>query len=94
MATGSTARSHVDPSSPLPALQWFYRREADVLQCRLSLTADCSAYQLRVFALPARRGSGSELFDDAISAFQRQGRLEQDLLADGWVLDRFERVGC
>jgi hypothetical protein len=72
-------------------LRWSYRRDGQVLTCALALTPDCSAYELRISPARPPLGLVTELFDDAICAFQRQVTLERALLADGWTLDGFEQ---
>jgi hypothetical protein len=99
MAGAQSARTD-PPSQPVPqngdrsgrTLRWRYRRDGEVLTCALALTSDSSAYQLQVY--PARSPAGllSELFDDAISAFQRQVTIERMLLEEGWTLEQFEHV--
>lgn len=87
------------PRQPIPldrergvrTLRWCYSRDGEVLTCALALTSDCTAYELRVtppFGAPA---AGAELFDDAISAFERQAAIERALIAQGWSLEQFER---
>ncbi|MGE0449611.1 MAG: hypothetical protein AB7Q29_08510 [Vicinamibacterales bacterium] len=93
MATASTAAA--GPSLPRPegilVLRWTYRRQGDVLNCELALTPDFSAYELHVSAADAAGAPISELFDDAICAFQRQAGIERRLIEDGWHLERFAR---
>jgi hypothetical protein len=92
--------AHIDPPpQPIPldrehggrTLQWCYRRDGEVLTCALALTTDYSAYELRVSPARLAPGPASELFDDAISAFQRQAVVERVLREDGWELERFEQ---
>jgi hypothetical protein len=71
-------------------LRWSYGRDGELLTCSLSLTPDHTAYELRV-SPPLFTASGpSELFDDAIAAFEQQAALERLLLSDGWHLEHFE----
>ena len=97
MASPSGARvSETVPQQPAAiyqrvwVLRWNYRRESDQLECELSLTRDLSAYELRVYPARFALTPASELFDDAVSAFERQESLEQALIHDGWHLDQFE----
>jgi len=71
-------------------LSWTYRREDETLVCRLALTPDCSAYQLKIQPAWTAAGASSEIFDDALSAFERQTAIERSLLKAGFVLARFE----
>jgi hypothetical protein len=74
-----------------PALRWRYRREEEVLVCALALTSDATAYELQIVPSRLAPGQPSELFDDAIAAFQQQARLDRTLLDEGWLLERFEK---
>jgi hypothetical protein len=78
-----------DPEPVLRTLRWSYVREGDLIVCALGLTSDHAAYELRI-SPPLFLGLSFELFDDAISAFQRQAAFERALLAEGWLLERFE----
>jgi hypothetical protein len=71
-------------------LRWNYRRDSEQLECELSLTRDLSAYELRVYPPRFALSPASELFDDAVSAFERQASLEHALVTDGWHLEEFE----
>jgi hypothetical protein len=68
-------------------LRWTFRRDADAIVSELGLASDDSAYELRIERgpLPAIR----EQFHDVASAFDRQGTIERQLIADGWSLERF-----
>lgn len=92
MATVSAAAVHQPDAvtEGILVLRWTYRRQADTLVCELALTRDFSAYELHVSA-PVLGGQPSELFDDAICAFERQASIERALIDDGWHLDRFDR---
>jgi hypothetical protein len=87
------------PRQPIPldrergvrTLRWCYRRDGEVLTCALALTSDYSAYELRVSPPYGTPALNAELFDDAISAFERQAAIERALIAQGWVLEQFER---
>jgi hypothetical protein len=89
----------VTPISSLPLadiarsvriLRWTFRRGDESVVCELGLSSDSSAYELRVLPLWNPTVATTELFDDALSAFQRQGTIERILIAEGWSLDRFE----
>lgn len=58
--------------------------------CELGLTGDDSAYQLRIDPPWNPTGATTELFDDALSAFQRHAMIERILVKEGWSLDSFE----
>jgi hypothetical protein len=73
-------------------LSWIYRRDDETVSCRLALTADCSAYELRTQSPwnPAR--ASVELFDDALSAFERQTAIERGLMNVGFTLETFDSM--
>ena len=71
-------------------LTWIYRREDETIHCRLALTSDCSAYELKIQPPCNPAGGPTELFDDAQSAFERQTTIERSLMTAGFVLARFE----
>lgn len=70
----------------VPVLRWTYWREGDRLDCELALTDDLSAYELHLAPARLPHAPPSQLFDDAVSAFQRQATLHRWLEADGWTL--------
>lgn len=83
--------------APLPetdhhvrVMRWTFTREDETLVCELGLNGDESAYEIRIDPAWDVADSASELFDDAISAFQRHAEIERQLVADGWSLDNFE----
>jgi hypothetical protein len=71
-------------------LSWTFARDDETICCRLALTPDCSAYELKMQPPWNPAGASSELFDDALSAFERQSAIERSLLKAGFVLARFE----
>jgi len=71
-------------------LRWTFRRDADSVVCELGLNNDDSAYELRVNPPWNPTGATTELFDDAMSAFQRHAAIERLLVGDGWMLEGFE----
>lgn len=91
MATASAARFPRPVSGDVPVLRWTYRRDGDTLWAEMTLTGDLSAYELRLSPPRLFAGPDSELFDDAICAFQRQAIVERLLLEEGWRLEGFER---
>ena len=80
------------PTTPDSArvLKWAFRRGSELLECELGLTSDQSSYQLRLVPVSSPACVTIELFDDVLTAFQRQARLEQRLVAQGWMLEAFE----
>jgi hypothetical protein len=77
-----------DPS--IRILRWTFRRADQAVVCELGLNNDRSAYELRLNPPSHRIGTNAEVFDDAMSAFQRQVAIERILVGDGWMLDGFE----
>jgi hypothetical protein len=71
-------------------LSWIYRRDDETVSCRLALTSDCSAYELRTQPRWNPTRASLELFDDALSAFERQTAIERRLLDAGFALERFD----
>jgi hypothetical protein len=71
-------------------LRWTFRRDDDAVVCELGLNSDESAYELRLDAPWNPAGTTTELFDDAMSAFQRHAAIERILVTDGWMLEGFE----
>jgi hypothetical protein len=58
--------------------------------CQLGLTADNLAYELRVAPPINAAGFTTQLFDDALAAFDRLAAIERALVAEGWSLESFE----
>ncbi len=71
-------------------LRWTFRREDDSVVCELGLNSDDSAYELRIDPPRNPTGASTELFNDAMSAFQRHAAIERLLVGDGWMLGGFE----
>jgi len=71
-------------------LTWTYQRDDETVRCRLALTADDSAYELTMQRPWNLSRATVELFDDALSALERQSTIERGLVRAGWSLDRFE----
>src|SRR5581483_12073231 len=97
MASSSAARLDtpvtqrpVAARDQLRVLRWRYRRDGEELECQLALTRDLSAYELRVQPPRFAVAPASQLFDDALGAFERHARIERVLISDGWHLDAFE----
>jgi hypothetical protein len=74
----------------IQVLSWTYRRDDETVYCQLGLAADYSAYELRIQPPWNPTGATAELFDDAVSAFQRHARVERLLINEGWSLERFD----
>ena len=71
-------------------MRWTFRRAHETIVCELGLNAARTAYEIR-FAPPSHAvAEGTELFDDAVSAFQRHNAIERQLVDDGWSLESFE----
>jgi hypothetical protein len=73
-------------------LRWTFRRDHQVIICELGLNSDDTAYELRLNPPWNLHGITTELFDDAIQAFQRHAAIERVLIDDGWMLQGFESV--
>ena len=71
-------------------LRWTFRRHEEAVVCELGLNGDDSAYELRIRPALNPAGVSSELFDDAMSAFERHAAIERILVDDGWMLEGFE----
>ena len=94
MGTGATsaAAPKTVADSYVRILRWTFTRDAETLRCELGLSADNSAYQLRIDPPWNRAGVAVECFDDAMSAFQRHGMIERLLLNEGWTLESFDSL--
>ena len=88
-ATGATPAS-VNSDSCVRIMRWTFRREEETVVCELGLNGDDSAYELRIAPPRNPFGATTELFDDAMSAFQRHAAIERELVRDGWSLDSFK----
>jgi len=90
MATCATAGAGAAHVREVRVLRWTFRRDTESLVCELGLNSDDSAYELRIDPPRNPTGSTNELFDDAMSAFQRHAAIERMLVGDGWMLEGFE----
>ena len=92
MSTRATAASRtLDPAERTARLlRWTFRRQDEAVVCELGLNGDDSAYELRVSPALNPAGVSIELFDDAMSAFERHAAIERILVEDGWMLEAFE----
>jgi hypothetical protein len=70
-------------------LRWTFHRDDESVLCELGLCPDDSAYELRIDPPWNPTGARIELFDDAMSAFERQATVERLLIGEGWSLVRF-----
>jgi hypothetical protein len=88
MGIPMVAEASADPL--VRVLSWTYRREDETVRCRLALTVDCSTYASKIQPPlnPAR--ASIELFNDALSAFDRQTATERALINAGFALERFD----
>jgi hypothetical protein len=73
-------------------LRWTFRREQESVICELGLNKDDSAYELRLNPPWNLQGTTTEMFHDAMQAFQRHAAIERVLLNEGWMLEGFESV--
>lgn len=73
-------------------LRWTFRRAHQAVVCELGLNKDDSAYELRLNPPWNLNGISSELFDDAMQAFQRHAAIERVLIDEGWMLEGFESM--
>lgn len=73
-------------------LRWTFRRAQEAIVCELGLNQDDSAYELRINPPWNLHGTTTEMFDDAMQAFQRHAAIERVLIAEGWMLEGFESV--
>jgi len=73
-------------------LRWTFRRQHETVVCQLALNSDDSAYELRLNPPWDLQGTTTEVFDDAMPAFQRHAAIERVLVDEGWLLEGFETV--
>ena len=73
-------------------LRWTFRRQHETVICQLGLNSDHSAYELRLNPPWALQSTTTEIFDDAVPAFQRHAAIERVLVDEGWLLEGFESV--
>jgi hypothetical protein len=73
-------------------LRWTFRRAHEAVICELGLNNDDSAYELRLNPPWNLHGITTEVFDDAMQAFQRHAAIERVLIDEGWMLEGFESV--
>jgi hypothetical protein len=85
-----TAASMPAPEETARVMRWMFRRGSETVICELGLNRDDSAYELRITPASNPIGLATELFDDAMSAFERNTAIERKLIADGWSLESFE----
>ena len=92
MSTRATAacRTLDTPERTARLLRLTFRRQEEAVVCELGLNGDDSAYELRVSPALNPAGVSIELFDDAMSAFERHAAIERILVEDGWMLEAFE----
>ena len=73
-------------------LRWTFRRGQEAVVCELGLNSDESAYELRINPPWNLREISTEVFDDAMQAFERHAAIERVLIDEGWLLEGFETV--
>src|SRR5262245_5682848 len=92
ICSSAVTAGSADADAGIRIMRWTFRRSEEIVICELGLNGDHSAYELRV-ALPWNAfGPTTELFDDAMSAFQRHTALERGLVRDGWSLESFHAI--
>lgn len=74
-------------------LRWTFVRNGQQLTCELALSADEVVYELRV-RTPDPAGATFERFVNVADAIVRQGEREKALIAEGWSLRNYERLGA
>jgi hypothetical protein len=77
--------------SEVPVLRWVFVREAEQLQCELSLDHERLLYELRTRRLGTHVTETVEHYRDVGRAFHRQSDVERGLVQDGWSLTRYEK---
>jgi len=92
MATCVTSACRIDHHNArtVRVLRWTFRRHEEAVVCELGLNGDDSAYELRVNPAWNPLGVTTELFDDAMSAFERHAAIERTLVDGGWMLEGFD----
>jgi hypothetical protein len=73
-------------------LRWKFRRNDETVVCEMGLTGTDSAYHLRLDPPGHTIVPDTEVFDDAMSMFERHAMIERVLIEDGWTLDGFESL--
>jgi hypothetical protein len=82
--------SHAHSDTCIRVMRWTFRRDHETIVCELGLNETRSAYQICLTPARSPLSDGPELFDDAMSAFQRHTAIERQLVGDGWSLESFE----
>jgi hypothetical protein len=79
MAVSATDGRSQHPSTDHAArvLRWTFRRNEEAIVCELGLNTDDSAYELRLEPPTNPAGVATELFNDAMAAFQRHAAIER-----------------
>jgi hypothetical protein len=70
-------------------MRWTFTRGEETVICELGLNHDDTGYELRIEPPWNPLALTTELFDDAVSAFERQTEVEGLLVGDGWSLEAF-----
>ena len=74
-------------------LRWTFRRDQDAVVCELGLNSDDSAYELRLNPPWNLREITTEVFEDAMQAFQRHYRTSRvDGIADATSVNVLEKL--
>jgi hypothetical protein len=92
MAICSTGACHTLDATEgsVRILRSTFRRGDEAVFCELGLNGDESAYELRLNPPWNPSSVTTEVFDDAMSAFQRHAAIERLLVQEGWTLEGFE----
>jgi hypothetical protein len=92
MATCTTDPCHTPNAADhsVRILRWTFKRGDEAVVSELCLSRDHSAYELRLNPPWNPSGSVTEVFDDAMPAFQRHTAIERMLIEEGWTLEEFE----
>jgi len=92
MAVCLPAPTTSDPAAErsVRVMRWIFRREDAIVVCELGLNREESAYEIRVYPPGDPAGVTTEVFDDAVAAFERHGAIERRLVDEGWSLERFD----
>jgi hypothetical protein len=84
------APTFVQRDTCVRVMRWTFRRDHETVVCELGLNDDRSAYEIRIAPPGHSVKGGTELFDDAMAAFQRHTAIERQLVGEGWSLESFE----
>jgi hypothetical protein len=89
VTTAALGQTITATTQSVRVLRWTFRREDETVLCELGLNSEESAYELRLTP-PWNMAGTIEVFDDAMSAFERHASIERTLVRGGWMLEEFE----